>query len=165
MYDSYVKAVYLRRYIEFKVASTIGFTMEIFEWEKFSWNVLNRLHHNDDILNVCQSICIFFSIFTFSKASLSNQRKYAFATIVISLIDRRSVHNISMDVRNFYSSKCRDMIFYIIIIIIILYLEGDIKDKRYRVARRIQDGKKKKKKIETGSTEQKMEDILTKLRF
>lgn len=107
----------------------------------------------------------FFSIFTFSKASLSNQRKYAFATIVISLIDRRSVHNISMDVRNFYSSKCRDMIFYIIIIII-LYLEGDIKDKRYRVARRIQDGKKKKKKkIETGSTEQKMEDILTKLRF
>lgn len=109
-------------------------------------------------------ISAFFSIFTFSKASLSNQRKYAFATIVISLIDRRSVHNISMDVRNFYSSKCRDMIFYIIIIII-LYLEGDIKDKRYRVARRIQDGKKKKKKIETGSTEQKMEDILTKLRF
>lgn len=109
-------------------------------------------------------ISAFFSIFTFSKASLSNQRKYAFAAIVISLIDRRSVHNISMDVRNFYSSKCRDMIFYIIIIII-LYLEGDIKDKKYRVARRIQDGKKKKKKIETGSTEQKMEDILTKLRF
>lgn len=89
-------------------------------------------------------VSAFFSIFTFSKASLSNQRKYAFATIVISLIDRRSVHNISMDVRNFYSSKCRDMIFYIIIII--LYLEGDIKDKRYRVARRIQDGKKKKKR-------------------
>lgn len=37
------------------------------------------------------------------------------------------------------------MIFYIIIIII-LYLEGDIKDKKYRVARRIQDGKKKKKR-------------------
>lgn len=110
-------------------------------------------------------VSAFFSIFTFSKASLSNQRKYAFATIVISLIDRRSVHNISMDVRNFCSSKCRDMIFYIIIIIIILYLEGDIKDKKYRVARRIQDRKKKKKKIETGSTEQKMEDILTKLRF
>lgn len=94
-------------------------------------------------------VSAFFSIFTFSKASLSNQRKYAFATIVISLIDRRSVHNISMDVRNFYSSKCRDMIFYIIIIII-LYLEGDIKDKRYRVARRIQDGKKKKKKDRNG---------------
>lgn len=33
-----------------------------------------------------------FSIFSFSKASLSNQKKYAFDTIVISLIERRSVH-------------------------------------------------------------------------
>lgn len=37
------------------------------------------------------------------------------------------------------------IIVIVIVIIIILYLEGDIKDKKYRVARRIQDGKKEKR--------------------